>query len=229
MERMDESDQTLSEVAAERWTLAWLASLVLAVACLYTFSGLAGDVWVGEELSFDRPVMETLHDLTSPWLTAVMWGVTVTGSTVASVGMTLGLGIYWWQKVGLRIEAYVLAVTMAVSAALGQLLKFFFARPRPDLFPWLTYARGWSFPSGHTLTVVTYGGVLVWLIGHRLPFSRRVVLWAIVGTWVGLVGVSRVYLGVHYPSDVLASLAIGPLFLLVAFYVCRAIGLRLTR
>ena len=159
MERANESDQASSEMAVGRRSFTWLAGLVLALASLYAFGDLAGAVWAGEEFTFDRPIMETLHYSTSPWLTAIMQGITTTGSTAASAGMTVGLGFYWWRKTGRRIEAYVLTGTMAASAALGQLLKFLFARSRPDLFPWLTHAIGWSFPSGHTLTVVT--GTLV--------------------------------------------------------------------
>jgi len=101
---------------------------------------------------------------------------------------------------------------------LGQVLKHLFARPRPQLFPWLTGAGGWSFPSGHTLNAVVLGGLLVWLIGWRLSGWRRAALGVWAGLWAALIGLSRVYLGVHYPSDVLASLAVGGLCLLVALY-----------
>jgi len=110
----------------------------------------------------------------------------------------------------------VLLVTLAGSTALGQGLKALLARPRPHLFPWLTAAGGWSFPSGHTLTALVLSGILAWLLGRKLKDWRRVVVWAVAGLWAALVGLSRVYLGVHYPSDVMASLAIGGLCLLAS-------------
>jgi len=222
VERMDKPSQTLSSgMTSGHRLLMWLVGLALAAAFLYTFAELAGDVQAGEGFVFDRLVMEALHRLASPWLTAIMWAITATGSAVVAAGVTAGLGIHWWRKAGQRAEARVLMITMAASAALGQILKLLFARSRPDLFPWLTRAGGWSFPSGHTLTVVTLGGLLAWLKGRRLSGWRRAALWIVVGLWVGLVSLSRVYLGVHYPSDVLASLAVGGLCLLVAMYVYR--------
>jgi len=136
--------------------------------------------------------------------------------------LALVLCMIWWQA-GRRPDAIVLALGLAVSAALGQALKHIFARPRPDLLPWLTVTHGWSFPSGHTLNAVTLAGLLAWLIGRRLGGWRRRAFAVSVGLWAVLVGLSRVYLGVHYPSDVLASLAVGGLYLLAGWGIQRFI------
>lgn len=202
--------------------LTWLPALALAASLSYTLGELAADVWAGDGLAFDRSVMEAAHTMASPWLTAVMRLVTASASGLVTSGLALGLGLRWWRQVGRRAEAITLLVTLAGSEGLGQGLKLLFARPRPQLFPWLTAARGWSFPSGHTLTATVLGGLLAWLMGWRLSGWRQVALWVGAGLWVVLVGLSRVYLGVHYPSDVLASLAVGGLCLLVALYVHRA-------
>ncbi len=200
---------------------AWLPALALAALFSYTLGDLGADVWAGKGFAFDWSVMEAIHAMASPWLTATMRLVTTGASGLVTIGLALGLGLRWWRQVGRQAEAIMLLVTLASSAALGQGLKLLFARPRPDLFPWLTAAGGWSFPSGHTLNAVVLGGSLAWLVGRRLSSRRRVALWAGAGLWAVLVGLSRVYLGVHYPSDVLASLAVGGLCLLVALYVYR--------
>ena len=189
--------------------LPWLA---LAAVLGYAFGELASDVWAGEGFAFDRALMMALHGLALPWLTATMRMITASASGLMAIGVALAF--YRWRRAGQRAEAVVLLVTLAGSAALGQGLKAFFARPRPHLFPWLTSVGGWSFPSGHTLTAIVLGGVLAWLLGRKLRAWRRVVVWAIAGLWASLVGLSRVYLGVHYPSDVVASLAVGGLCLL---------------
>jgi undecaprenyl-diphosphatase len=196
----------------------------MGAIAMYAFGKLAGSVWAGKGFVFDQPVMETLHHLASPWLTAAMQLITASASGLVTIGLALGFGIHWWWQAGRRAEAVILLVTLAGSAALGQVLKFLFARPRPHLFPWLTTAGGWSFPSGHTLTAMVLGGLLAWLMGRRLSGWGRVALWAGAGLWVVLVGLSRVYLGVHYPSDVLASLAVGGLCLLAALHVYRVNG-----
>ena len=202
-------------------TLAWPMGLALAAILLYTFGELAGDVRTGEGFALDQAVMGAMHHLALPWLTTVMRLITSSGSAPMIVALSLGLGICWWRRAERRAEVGILLVTLAGSAALGQGLKFLFARPRPQLFPWLTTAGGWSFPSGHTLNAVVLGGLLAWLIGRRLRGWQRAIPWAVAGLWVGLVGLSRVYLGVHYPSDVLASLVVGGLCLLVALSVHR--------
>lgn len=199
-------------------TLTWLSGLVLAAVLSYLFGELAGGVWAGDGFAFDRLVMIALHSLASPWLTTIMRLITASASGLVAVGLALGLGVHWWRQVGRWAESVVLLVTLAGSAALGQVLKLLFARPRPHLFPWLTAGGGWSFPSGHTLNAVVLGGLLAWLVGQRLNSRRRVAVRIVAGLWAGLAGLSRVYLGVHYPSDVLASLAVGGLCLLVALY-----------
>jgi undecaprenyl-diphosphatase len=210
-----------SRRSSKRRLSIWLVDLALAVIFLCTFGELACNVRAGKTFAFDRSVMEALHRLASPWLTTTMRVITTTGSAMVVAAVTVGLGIYWWHKAGRWLESAVLMITMATSTALGQILKFLFARPRPDLFPWLVQAKGWSFPSGHTLAVVTLGGLLAWFVGRRLSGWRQVILWIVAGLWVGLVSLSRVYLGVHYPSDVLASLTVGGFCLLVALHVYR--------
>jgi membrane-associated phospholipid phosphatase len=222
MERMDPMDMpAVSALAPRPRVMTRLPGLALAAVLVCAFGVLASDVWAGEGFALDRVVMGALHGLASPWLTAAMRVVTASASGLMITALALGLGLRWWRQVGRRTEAITLLIALAGSAGLGQGLKLLFARPRPHLFPWLTGARGWSFPSGHTLTATVLGGLLAWLIGRRLSSWRRVALWVGAGLWVVLVGLSRVYLGVHYPSDVLASLAIGGLCLLVTLYVGR--------
>lgn len=201
----------------------WLPGLALAAVLGCIVGILAGNVWIGTGFTFDQPAMIALHGLASPWLTAAMRAVTASASGLVVVGLALALASYWWRWAEQRAEAVVLLVSLAGSAALGQGLKALFARPRPEVFPWLATAGGWSFPSGHTLTTLVLGGLLAWLIGRRLSAQRRVALWIVAGLWAGLVSLSQVYLGVHYPSDVLASLAVGGLCLLAAQYSYEAL------
>jgi undecaprenyl-diphosphatase len=89
------------------------------------------------------------------------------------------------------------------------LLKLLFARPRPNVFPPLTLETSFSFPSGHTMAAVAFYGLIAILLWRDHHYG-----WALLpGLWVPLVALSRIYLGVHYPSDVLASLAVGTIWL----------------
>ena len=97
---------------------------------------------------------------------------------------------------------------------LNSVLKLLFARPRPDLFPPLVVEHSFSFPSGHTMSAIAFYGLLALILWQR---GRR--SWAVLaGLWVPLVALSRVCLGAHYPSDVLASLAIGTIWLVLVWF-----------
>jgi membrane-associated phospholipid phosphatase len=97
---------------------------------------------------------------------------------------------------------------------LNSLLKLLFARPRPNVFPPLMAETSYSFPSGHTMSAVAVYGLLALLLWQRGQYA-----WALLpGLWVPLVALSRVYLGVHYPSDVLASLALGTIWLVIVWF-----------
>ena len=192
-----------------------LVELAVAMVLLCVFASLADNVVDRQTFSFDLPAMQAVRHLESSWLTLMMQLVTVSASTLGTIVLALALCVGLLQA-GRRPDAISWALGLVLSAALGQALKYAFVRPRPHLLPWLTVTRGWSFPSGHTLNAVTLAGLSVWLFGRRLSGWRRVALTVGVGLWVVLVGLSRIYLGVHYPSDVLASLTVGGLYLLSA-------------
>lgn len=223
MHQIAQFARKIPEPALLRKAWTWLLGLALAVMLGGAFGELASDVWTGEGFAYDQALMMAVHSLASPWLTAVMRVITTSASGLVAVGVALVLAGYWWRQVGRWAEAVVLLATLAGSAVVGQGLKILLACPRPHLFPWLTAAGGWSFPSGHTLTAIVLGGMLAWLLGQKLTDWRRAAVWAVAGLWAGLVGLSRVYLGVHYPSDVLASLAVGGIVLLAAIGTYRAI------
>lgn len=216
MERMTISRESSKAERLPR--LSATAALVegaVAVVLLCAFVSLTGHLMAKQAFPFDLPVMWAIRHMESSWLTTVMQVVSASASAVGTTVFALALCIHWWRQPERRSDATVLAVGLAASAALGQALKHIFVRPRPDLLPWLAAAEGWSFPSGHTLNAVTFAGLLSWLIGRRLSGWRRAALTVGMGLWAVLVGPSRIYLGVHYPSDVLASLVVGCFFLLV--------------
>ena len=192
--------------------------LVICAGLLYweLGSGLleeGGFVW-------DERLMLALHSLSQPWLDKLFIAITHTGDILLVLPI-LAMFIYLWRR-SEKITAVLLALSAVIFPLVSLLVKERFARPRPEVFAPLVVEHTFSFPSGHTLAAVgVYGliAVLLWQHGHRL-------LGTLSGAWVFAIGLSRVYLGAHYPSDVLASFALGTSMLIIILYIDRRLNAR---
>lgn len=175
------------------------------------FFDLAEDVWLLEGFWWDEKILLFLHGFATPWLSQFMRFVTFTGGIGGYFVFTL-LGT-WLVRDGQKHRALILSICYLGSALLNELLKGLFARPRPDIFSHLITIGGYSFPSGHSIAGITLYGVLAIFLWQDRRYG-----WAILaGIWAPLVGISRVYLGVHYPSDVLAAWMAGTLWIITTF------------
>lgn len=184
---------------------------LIFLLCIFVFFALAEAVWWHTRIAWDAPMALTLHRFAQPWLNPVMQAITETAGPGALL-MVAGIGSWRWLKAE-RIQSFAILATFGGALLFNALLKLFFARPRPLFFSPLVVETDYSFPSGHTVAaVILYGGLAV------LLWQQRHYLWATLSaTWVVIVGGSRVYLGVHYPSDVLAAFCVGILWLWLAF------------
>ncbi|MBZ0298034.1 MAG: phosphatase PAP2 family protein [Anaerolineae bacterium] len=187
----------------------WMTLVVLILGSAYTFLDLAGDVWLQEGFDWDEPIMLLVHSFSSPTLDVVFLTITYTANELSFVPVLI-CGIWWWRTQR-RDKVIQLMFSWLGMGAIINSLKLLFQRARPSVFPPLMNEISYSFPSGHTGTAVAvYGliGVFLWEMEHPV--------WAVAcWIWVGLVALSRVYLGVHYPSDVLASLTLGTLWVIL--------------
>lgn len=186
----------------------WLLLAVIALLSFATFLELGEDVWFREKFAWDTSFILTIHAYSRPWLDSLMSAITETAGTYAVLGV-LGLAAWlWWRNS--RLNALTIVLSFAGSVVFNSVLKILFARPRPTIIPQLVAESGYSFPSGHTIgAVALYGLLAIWLWQQR-----RWLLALLCTLWPMIVAVSRVYLGVHYPSDVLASLTVGILWVI---------------
>jgi undecaprenyl-diphosphatase len=185
---------------------------VLGLACaaaLILFAWLAAVVLGGHSLPFDDPVRTYVHEHSSPALTTLMRMFTALGTAgffwVASTAVTMILA-------GLKRRAAALrfAIIMAGAGVLDTMLKLAFHRPRPAPFFNTPLPHSYSFPSGHALLSLCLWGTLAALLTARSrSLGFRIAAWALAVSLIGPIGFSRIYLGVHYPSDVLAGYAAG--------------------
>ncbi|HEX6625098.1 MAG TPA: phosphatase PAP2 family protein [Pyrinomonadaceae bacterium] len=187
--------------------LLMCAGLAAAALALYAFAGLAEEVHEGDTHHFDRTVFALSNLIASPALTAFMQGVTRLGSNEFLIGAG-ACALIAFALAGWRRAAAAFLVTMAGAALLNVLLKSIFQRERPAPFFDTPLPESYSFPSGHALLSFCFYGVLAAVLAARLNSVRaRVLVWAAAALLVALIGLSRVYLGVHFPSDVLAGYA----------------------
>lgn len=177
------------------------------MAALVLFTWLANEVWEGEELHFDGIVRNTIHSWAFPLLTDVMRGITQLGSPPFLI--TVGALLVWiLVRAGRKHAAVLLAIAMIGAEILDQLLKLAFHRQRPEAFFGYAEPLGYSFPSGHAVTSCCFYGMTAAILTARMesPLAKALV-WIGAGLAAGMIGFSRIYLGVHYPSDVIAGYA----------------------
>lgn len=195
--------------------IRWLIGLMIVAVLIVVFTKLAEDVWFREGFRWDAPIIFAIHNFGNSTLDVIMRFVTQTGESGAiAIAMLLAGWFVWKHR---RVESLSVLIAFGGAVGINSLLKLLFARPRPHLFPPLVVESGFSFPSGHvTASVAAYGllAILLWKNKHHL--------WALLsGAWVFMVALSRIYLGVHYPSDTIAAIAFTSLWLIVVFYVQR--------
>lgn len=187
--------------------------IVIVILCLAGFGLTAWFVAASDVLAFDTVIRERFYSMRSSALTPVVKALTYTGNWQSITGLCLLLLLL--PKTGKRYGIPVSASAIFVTA-LNKGVKHIFRRPRPDAGLRLIDEGGYSFTSGHSVTSMVVYGLLIFLVRKYAGDKRTAnVLTAILAVpWAG-VGLSRVYLGVHYPTDVLGGWLLGAAILTV--------------
>jgi undecaprenyl-diphosphatase len=182
-----------------------LIGLVAAALALLVFSWLGREIVAGPTPAADEFLRNAIRERASPGLTGLMIAASRYGGPSwlfpAGTALAILFLLRGWPRGGLLI-----LVTMAGAGLLNTMLKQSFARPRPSGFFDYATPLSHSFPSGHAFFAASFFGGLAVLLSDRIQ-SRglQVAVWVVALSLILLVGFSRVYLGVHYPSDVLAG------------------------
>jgi membrane-associated phospholipid phosphatase len=182
---------------------AGFTSLMVAVLSLFLFA------WIGDGVAHDRTagldlaIRNQVHAYASPQLTKAMIFISFLGGdglTAAAILSVIAFLVFHWRR-----EALWMVVTILGALVLDLSLKYAFHRPRPVPF-FVPVPYTYSFPSGHSLFSFCFYGVLAGLLTRRIQSRMgRVLIWTLAALLVAAIGLSRVYLGVHYPSDVIAG------------------------
>ena len=186
-----------------------LAGAGIAIACTWAFAKIAVRVRAGHTQQFDDTVMHWMAAHQSPTVQAVMVEITALGTGVVVGMIVLVAGMFLWLNHHKHSAILLIAATLG-GLVLDNLLKIGFNRPRPQIFHWGTYAMSSSFPSGHAMSsVIVYGTVAYLAARLQRNVASRILTMLLAALMIAAICFSRLYLGVHYPSDVLAGLVIG--------------------
>jgi membrane-associated phospholipid phosphatase len=169
----------------------------------------------------DNELANTLNANVVPQLTAVFSAVTTLGNTPVLALVTAAAAAYLVGR-GRRLDASLLVVTLVGAQLLTAILKGIFERPRPSFDDPVATAGWFSFPSGHALSSIALYGALVYVFTNRLRAPRANLAALGAAVLIAAIGFSRLYLGVHYLSDVLAGYSAGLAWLLLTIGVFHA-------
>ena len=190
-------------------------AFVVLIAPVFFFVELADEVKDQETLLVDEAVLRGVNSLASPQLDTVAVILTQLGGVVGVVALTVGFALLLWGR-QLRRMAVLLVAGVGGAVTLNLLLKLFFQRDRPQLWERLVTENSYSFPSGHAMA------------SSALAFSLVIVFWPTRWRWLALfgagfymivIGLTRLYLGVHYPSDVLAGWMVSLVWVAITVYI----------
>ena len=173
---------------------------------------------------FDRAVMDLVRSSETSETLAILHPITALGSTgavtlVALLCVLVGVLIGPWQ------HGVIGAAVIGLTSIGVEVVKAVVARERPEILEPVIEEHGFSFPSGHaTLSMTAYGILAVLLWRSRLPLGARIACIALVAIMVVAIGVSRVWLGVHFPVDVLAGWLVGGVIVLLYADLTRGVS-----
>ena len=186
-----------------------VAGFLSALGALLFFAWIAEEMLEGDTARFDSMVTAAVHAHASAPATVLMKALTVLGSSAVMTPLAILTLILCYTRREFH-ALKTLAVTFGAALMLELLLKWAFHRPRPVPFFDLPAPASFSFPSGHALfSFCFFAGVAALLSPGLARLEAKLALWTVALALILGIGFSRIYLGVHYPSDVLAGYAAG--------------------
>lgn len=189
-----------------------LAGLAVAALAMWGFATIAEEVLEKESYAFDTFILLALRQLHTPLRDQIMLGFTFLGEPNLLLVICLSLGIVLLAR-NHRSEAATIALAGGGAIGLNLLLKRLFARARPQLWEHVVDVRFYSFPSGHAMISMVIYGLLGYFLGARFP-KQRWSIYSLTVVLIAAIGLSRLYLGVHWPTDVIAGYTAGLVWLI---------------
>ncbi|KST65417.1 phosphoesterase [Mastigocoleus testarum BC008] len=201
-----------------------VTGLATCLLVIYLLAQLSEEVWEKEAFAFDKAILLWIHQYANPTWDSIMLSITKIGDPiilVTVVGVTF-ITLLWKRY---PQEAKIFGFHVLGATVLSYSLKFAFSKQRPQLWEQLITEKSYSYPSGHALgSMVLYGFIAYLLASHYPKFAIIIYSFAVI--LIGAVGLSRLYLGVHWPTDVFAGYGVGYLWVMFSITVLKLQKLR---
>ncbi|MEB3309252.1 MAG: phosphatase PAP2 family protein [Snowella sp.] len=211
-------------------TLITIVGTLGLISCFLAFIflfWLVKGVLKRETFNFDQSFLLTIYPYENSGLDQFMLFITRFGNPEVMIPIAiLSLGLLWWKNNQLEAKIFVIGCLGATILNLG--LKLMFERSRPALWKQLITETSFSFPSGHALGSLFFYGFLAYLLAQKYP-QLRLTIYSLTTLFITTIGLSRLYLGVHWPSDVLAGYGISIIWLTTCITMLKLQQLRLAR
>lgn len=191
--------------------------LAVCLLTLLVFGWLAQEVLEKEAFGFDTQFLLWIHQWANPILDALMLHITTLADPEFVVVIVAIAGsILWWNRRWIELRTF--AIVCLGGFVLNTGLKLVFAKSRPHLWTPLIHETSYSFPSGHALGAAVVYGFLAFLLARRYRGSKRWI-YASTAVLVSAIGLSRLYLGVHWLTDIIAGYSVGLLWLMIGIAI----------
>ncbi|HZK55533.1 MAG TPA: phosphatase PAP2 family protein [Desulfosporosinus sp.] len=193
-----------------KFSKSLIGGLSLSILLLALFARLSEDLLYNELGTFDRVVGELIRGFATPSLTRVAIILTNFGSAYIEIALMIVVGAFLFFRFKHTWETVLLTISLSGAWLLNTILKALFHRARPDIVHLVT-AGGYSFPSGHAMVAASFYGVIGYILWLNLRNHSKSSWYIVVITLAFIMGIgmSRIYLGVHFASDVIAGYAAG--------------------
>lgn len=181
------------------------AGLIVAAVAVGLFGVIAEGVEEGATQGFDEAVLQWFEGRRTPFLDEIMLEITTLGGGVVLIMIVLITSVFLWQT-NHKWSVYLLMLGTMGAKLANTLLKMGFNRERPSVVEGIDAVHSLSFPSGHAMSSMAVYGCVAYLVGRLEPKPvLKHLVWGFSAALILLIGISRMYLGVHYPSDVVAG------------------------
>lgn len=189
-----------------------LAGIAVAALAMWGFATIAEEVLEKETYAFDTSILLALRKLHAPVLDRIMLGFTFLGEPNLLLAIAVSLGILLLVRHH-KSEAATIAIAGSGAVGLNILLKQLFARDRPQLWERAVDVRFYSFPSGHAMVSMVMYGLFGYFLAARFP-KQKWWIYSLTIVLIAVIGFSRLYLGVHWPTDIIAGYTAGLVWLI---------------